>query len=308
MAFAPSRGAVGLRAFGPAGFRGLGGSPQLYTTAAQLRIAYYGTGDGVHWMYPSTLVSRLPDNADFPSSGVVGVGTIDDGAYIYPMLPAGASINTQFPGRAQSGEMLVWDQNGRLVSQFAVGGSGGGPQYATSLQAAYDPGNPAFGLDIQLPGGAFERFDPTLATSVAGRMGNLGESEATATTNAGRAAALLGRSVTPLPASSSVTGDITQQSIATPKATSQPGTMTMPAPTLISEPTYTPSTVSTPGFTPNATTLPVPSPTVSVDGSQPTTAAAPSSTPQAAGIPGGAVGLVILAGVGLALLASKRGR
>ena len=73
---------------------------------------------------------------------------------------------------------------------------------ASSLEDAYNPASVHFGNDIQLPitaGGGFQRFDPTQAVSVAGRMANLGEDFATASARASAAATKLGAKVIPVP-------------------------------------------------------------------------------------------------------------
>lgn len=190
MALAPG-GRFGLGAVPPGVGFPPGFAPSPFSGPAALREKFYPAKYGG---YPSDVLSRIPDNADWVL-GISNISPVD--------LPGGTFLA---PGDSGGHYLLdankvvmVWDQNGHLVSQFDVGGTGGGPQYATSLQAAYDPANSAFGRDIQLPSGGFQRFDPVQATSVAGRMANLGEDQATATARAAAASKILGVAVKPLP-------------------------------------------------------------------------------------------------------------
>jgi len=182
-----------------AGHAGLGATAAFATPAA-LRLKYFGTGDGVHWMYPGDLVSRIPDNADWlPNiTGIGGQGQIH--GFVGPIIttPGVTANGGQGYAYDASGNMLFWDANGHLVTQQNLPASSGAAVFATSAADAYNPASPHFGLTIANADKSFTQFEPTEAVSVAGRMASLGEDLATATARAQAAAQRLGVAVVPV--------------------------------------------------------------------------------------------------------------
>jgi len=224
----------------------------VFATPAALRLAYYGTGDGIHTMYPSDLISRIPDNADWlPNiTGIGGQGQIQ--GFVGPIITTPGVTANGGEGYAYDANrnMLFWDANGHLVTQNDLPASSGAARQAATMADAYNPAGPHFGENFTAADGGTGSFEPTQAVSVAGRMANLGEDFATASARASAAATKLGVKVIPVP----------------------PPTMTAPV---------VPSAATPPGLK-----LPVnpPMPTLPLNADRPP--AAPTQTFLAAALPG----------------------